>query len=100
VSWFRLDSRRNALCIDVHLQPNASSTEVAGLYGSALKIRVAAPPLEQRANQALVEFLAERLGIAASRVRVARGAKNRSKTVEVGEPDEETMRRVQALLSE
>jgi len=100
VSWFRLDSRRNALCIDVHLQPNARSTEVAGLHGSALKIRVAAPPLDQRANQALVEYLAGRLGIAPSRVRVARGEKSRSKTVEVGEPDNETMRKVQALLSE
>lgn len=98
MTWLRFDARRNALCIEVHLQPNARSTEVAGLHGSALKIRVAAPPLDQRANEALIEFLAERLGVAQSRVRIARGAKSRSKIVEVGEPDDETMRRAQALL--
>ncbi|MCC7549789.1 MAG: DUF167 domain-containing protein [Burkholderiales bacterium] len=99
MSWYRLDSRRNALCIEVHLQPNARSTEVAGLHGSALKIRVSAPPLDQRANDALIGFLADRLGVAPSRVRIARGAKSRSKTVEVGKPDDETLRRVQALIA-
>lgn len=97
VDWLRIDARRNALCIDVHLQPNARSTEVAGLHGGALKIRVAAPALEQRANDALIMFLADRLGVAPSRVRIARGAKSRSKTVEVGEPDDETLRRARSL---
>jgi uncharacterized protein (TIGR00251 family) len=99
MTWFRLDVRRNALCIEVHLQPNARATEVAGLHGTALKIRVAAPPLDQRANEALVRFLAERLGVAPSRVHVTRGLNSRSKTVEVGEPDDETLRRVQALIA-
>jgi len=98
-TWYRLDARRNALCIEVHLQPNARSTEVAGLHGTALKIRVAAPPLDQRANAALIEFLADRLGVAPSRMRIARGAKGRSKTVEVGEPDDLVMRRLLELLA-
>jgi len=98
-SWYRLDARRNALCIEVHLQPNARSTQVAGLHGTALKIRVAAPPLDQRANAALIEFLADRLGVAPSRMRIARGAKGRSKLVEVGEPDDFVLRRLQALLA-
>ena len=99
MGWFRLDARRNTLCIDVHLQPNARVTEVAGLHGAALKIRVAAPPIDQRANDALVRFLAGRLGVAPSRVQVVRGAKSRSKTVEVGQADDETLRRVQALIA-
>lgn len=96
--WYRVDARRNALCIDVHLQPNARSSEIAGLHGTALKVRVAAPPLDQRANAALIELLADRLGVAPSRLRIARGMKGRSKTVEVGEPDDEVLRRVQELL--
>lgn len=96
--WYRLDARRNALCIEVHLQPNARSSEIAGLHGTALKVRVAAPPLDQRANAALVGLLADRLGVAPSRLRIARGMKGRSKTVEVGEPDDEVLRRVQELV--
>ena len=50
--------------ISIHAQPGARRTEVAGLHGDALRIRVAAPALEDRANDALIAFIAGKLGVA------------------------------------
>ncbi|HEY7676882.1 MAG TPA: DUF167 domain-containing protein [Candidatus Methylomirabilis sp.] len=65
----------------VRLQPRAARTELAGLHGDALKVRVAAPPVEGAANDSLRAFLAQRLGIAVSRVQIQRGAAARTKVV-------------------
>jgi uncharacterized protein (TIGR00251 family) len=67
----------------LHVQPRASRTESAGLHGDALKIRVAAPPVDGAANSALLGFLAERLGVPRSAVRLAGGGSGRRKIVEV-----------------
>ena len=72
--------------LSVHVQPGARRTEVAGMHGSALKIRVAAPPVEGKANAALEAFVAERLRVARSRVRVAKGELSREKRIAVSDP--------------
>jgi uncharacterized protein len=69
--------------LSVHAQPGAKRTEVQGLHGDALKIRVAAPALEDRANAALIEFISERLGIARRDVTLVSGAKSREKRFEI-----------------
>jgi uncharacterized protein len=63
----------------VHVQPGAKRSEVAGLHGDRLKIRIAAPALDGRANEALVAFVAETLGIAKSRITIAKGVQSREK---------------------
>jgi uncharacterized protein (TIGR00251 family) len=65
------------------IQPRASRTEVVGRHGNAIRIRVAAPPVDGAANEELVRFLAQRLGIARDRVTIAAGAGSRRKTVDV-----------------
>jgi uncharacterized protein (TIGR00251 family) len=67
----------------VYVQPRASRTELDGLHGDALKIRLAAPPVDGAANEALVRFLADRLDLPRSAVRLTAGAGSRRKTVEV-----------------
>jgi len=67
----------------VHVQPGAKRSGVAGLHGDRLKIRIAAPALDGRANDALVAFVAETLGIAKGRVGVAKGAQSREKLLVV-----------------
>ncbi len=69
--------------IVVHVQPRARRTEVAGLHGDAVKVRLAAPPVDGAANEELVRFVAEVLGVPRSAVRVAAGAASRRKTLEV-----------------
>jgi uncharacterized protein (TIGR00251 family) len=81
--------------IDVYVQPRASRTIVAGEHDGAIKIRLAAPPVDGAANAALVEFIAERLGIAKSRVRVAAGQTSRRKVIEI---DGVTLEAVRAAL--
>jgi len=50
--------------VEVYIQPRAAKSELAGMHGDSIKIRIAAPPVDNAANQALIEFMAERLGIA------------------------------------
>ena len=93
----RVDALRDVVRIDVHLQPNARATGFAGMHGVALKIRVSAPPADQRANDMLVRFVADTLGIALSRVSILRGSKSRSKLVQIAGCDPELLRRLEAL---
>ena len=65
----------------MHAQPGAKRTEVAGLYGDCLKLRLAAPPVEGKANACLIDYVARRLGVKRSLVSIARGANARRKTV-------------------
>lgn len=69
--------------ITVHVVPRARTTELAGTYGDAIRIRVAAPPADGAANEELVRFLAERLGVPKSAVRIVSGALGRRKIIEV-----------------
>jgi hypothetical protein len=69
------------LVLELHVQPGAARTEVAGLHGGRLKIRLAAPASDGRANRALIEFLARELGVAKRNVSIASGAASRRKRV-------------------
>ena len=69
--------------VTVHVLPRASREEVAGLYGDAVRVRLTAPPLENRANEALVRFLAASLGVSRSRVEIAAGRRGRRKVVRI-----------------
>jgi len=78
--------------LSVHAQPGAKKSGVAGIHGEALKIRVAAPPLEGKANAALIQFVAQALGVARKRVSIARGEKGRAKQVLVAAPEADPSR--------
>lgn len=67
----------------IRLQPRAGRNEIAGERDGALVVRVAAPPVGGRANDALCKLLAKRLGVARGRVTVVRGASSRDKVVRV-----------------
>jgi uncharacterized protein len=70
----------------VHVQPGAKTTGLAGLHGESLKVRVAAPPVEGRANALLEEFIADALGVPRRCVSVVKGGTSRRKTVHVAAP--------------
>lgn len=67
--------------VDVRVQPRASRTEFAGLFGERLKVRLQAPPVDGRANAALLEFLAAACGLPKSRVSLDAGQTGRDKRV-------------------
>ncbi len=72
-----------AVRFTVYVQPRASRSEVAGEHGDAVKIRVAAPPVEGAANKELVTFLAKKLGVPKSAIRIVSGERGRTKILEV-----------------
>jgi uncharacterized protein (TIGR00251 family) len=67
----------------VRVQPRASKTEIAGIHGDALKVRLSAPPVDGAANDALVEFLARIFSVARRDVTILAGESSRSKIVEI-----------------
>jgi uncharacterized protein (TIGR00251 family) len=69
--------------LELHVQPGAARTEVAGLYGGRLKLRLAARAVDGKANAALIEFIAERLGAARRDVTIESGRTGRAKRVAV-----------------
>jgi len=69
--------------LSVHVCPRAARDEVQGLHGDAVKIRLRAPPADDRANAALVEFLAGRLGLPSRQVALVSGRTSRRKRVAV-----------------
>ncbi len=79
--------------------PGAQRTEVAGLYGDRLKVRVAAAPEKGAANQELLAFLARVLQVPKNSIRLAGGAQSRSKVVEVLDLSPDLAARLQGLLS-
>jgi uncharacterized protein (TIGR00251 family) len=82
------------LHLRVHLQPGAGRTAVVGTHGTALKVRVAAPPEGGKANDACQALLEETLGLPAGTVQLASGASSRQKRFSITgvEPDELTRR--------
>ena len=79
--------------LSVRLTPRASREEIAGFEGETLRVRVTAPPVEGRANRALVRLLAKRLGLPRGAVRVVTGQTSRSKVVAIDGLDAVELRR-------
>ena len=88
---------QDAVIVSVRVQPRASTDEIAGLHEGALKVRLRAPALEDRANEALCEFLAQILKTPKSAVRILSGHRSRNKRVEIRGVTEQ---QIHALLSQ
>ena len=73
--------RSNVVVLELHVQPGAKRTEFAGKHGERIKIRLAAPAHEGRANDALVEFLADYYRVPRKNVTITSGARSRAKRV-------------------
>ena len=81
-----LDDLGEATAIPLYATPRAGRTELAGVREGALWVRIAAPPTDGAANEALLRFLADRLEVARRDVRLLSGATGRRKRVRVGLP--------------
>ena len=90
MTWLVADGK--GVTLRLHIQPGAKKTEVVGLHGEALKIRLAAPPVDGKANACLIGFLADRLGVAKSSVRLVSGESSRAKRVRIDGVDQSVAR--------
>ena len=82
-SWCRYDPAARRLRLTLHVQPGARKSGFAGLHGDALKLRIAAPATENKANAALIDFLGELLGVSKSAIVIRHGAAGRRKVLEI-----------------
>lgn len=80
-NWLAVDER--GVTLTVRVVPRAHKSEITGLHGEALKVRLAAPPVEGAANRALVAFLADCLGLRPQQVRIEGGERSRQKRVRI-----------------
>lgn len=84
--WRREEAAGAAIVLSLHVQPGAKRTAVAGMHGEALKIRLAAAPVDGKANAELLRFLADAFGVPLSSVALVRGAMARAKLVRIASP--------------
>lgn len=92
MNW--LNSAGADVVLILHIQPGAKKSEVVGLHGEALKVRLSAPPVDGKANECLIGFLAEQLGVAKNRVELISGVSSRAKRVRLHEMTIESVRRL------
>lgn len=78
-SWLRVSG--DDVVLTLHIQPGAKKTEVAGAHGEALKVRLNAPPVDGKANDCLIAYLADLLSLPKARVVLESGLSSRSKRV-------------------
>ncbi|MEY2632246.1 MAG: hypothetical protein RIR00_900 [Pseudomonadota bacterium] len=91
--WCRTGSD-GSLSLTLHIQPGAKRSEIAGLHGDALKIRLAAPPVDGKANACLIEFVADCLGLPRAAVSLKSGQTSRRKVLQVQSPPADAVRRL------
>lgn len=83
MSELRVFEANGRVRLGVHVQPRAARSEIVGVHGDALKVRLTSPPVEGAANEALVKFLADTFAVGRRAVRIVAGEHSRSKIVEI-----------------
>ena len=80
-SWYR--KRDDVITLTLHVQPGAKHTTITGMHGDALKVRLAAPPVDGRANDALLKFLAGIFEVPLRNIELLQGGQSRHKVVAI-----------------
>lgn len=80
--WLQQDAS-GAVLLRLHVQPGAKQTVIAGPHGDALRIRLAAPPVDGKANECLIDFIAGKLGVPRAGVELVGGAASRRKRLRI-----------------
>ena len=80
---FLVDDGSDGIVLSVYIQPRSSSNKIAGLHSDALKICITTPPVEGKANKAVIAFLAKFFGLPKSSVTIKSGQKSRTKNIKL-----------------
>lgn len=98
LTWLKINA--DSAQILLHVQPGARTSEIVGVHGDALKIRIAAAAIEGKANAAVCQFIANKLGICVTQVEVQRGSKSRRKIIKIAPLDKDITQKLEHLGSE
>lgn len=80
----------NSLNIQVQIQPGSSKDQIIGLHNGRLKIKISAPPVDGKANQNLIEFIAKALGVSKSKIDIVKGRTSKLKTLKISGIDQQS----------
>ena len=80
---FRFRQSGTDIDVPLHVQPRARSTQIAGLHDGILKVKISAPPVDDAANRAIIEFFSDLLGHPKSRLHIVAGEKSRNKVLRI-----------------
>ena len=100
-AFYKHDSQQKRITLTVHIQPGASGragSALSGLHGDALKVRIAAPAMDNKANTALISFLGKSFGVRAANITLLHGAKGRRKVIEIAEVSDALAAHIQAVI--
>lgn len=94
MSALRVETTAKGVRVSVRVQPRASTNEVVGIHGDALRVRLTAPPVDGAANNALIDLLRRTFGIPAGAITIVYGASSRTKVVELEGVTEDRVRQL------
>ena len=98
--WPCLSVRGDGVLLQLSVVPNAKRTEVDGMHDGALRVRLAAPPIDGRANEALIAWLAKSLGVPKRDVEVLRGESSRRKQIAIAVSHGDALRWLVSVLAD
>jgi uncharacterized protein (TIGR00251 family) len=87
LNWYRYDPVLRRATLTLHIQPNARASSVAGRHGDALKVKIAAPAVDDKANLELIDFLHQWFKLPIRDIKIKQGAHGRRKIVELNDAD-------------
>ncbi|MGE5525517.1 MAG: DUF167 domain-containing protein [Rhodospirillaceae bacterium] len=97
--WYRHDTAAGTVILNLHVQPNARASGFAGLHGDALRVRIAAPAVDDKANGALVDLLRRTLDLPVRAVTIRQGLHSRRKVVVIAGAAPAIIAKLEALAS-
>jgi len=95
--WWKSDPAGGKITLTLHVQPNARKTAFSGRHGDALKLKIAAPAVDDKANWALIDFLHQWFKLSPSHISIRQGSRGRRKIVELANCDANTMKQLARL---
>lgn len=95
--WLQHDPARDVWTLQIHAQPGARRNEIVGEHGGRLKLKIAAPAVDNKANACLTEFLSGLLGVARSQITIVRGEGARQKTLAIQGAGAELARKLEPI---
>jgi uncharacterized protein (TIGR00251 family) len=93
-----LSTQNDQTIIALYIQPKSSKNTFRGLYGTEMKLAITAPPVDGKANKAVILFLAKLLGVSKSAVSLKRGIQSRHKKFAVGMTEEEVRMKIEGAV--
>lgn len=95
--WWKKDPANGKITLTLYIQPSARQTAIAGRHGDALKLRIAAPAVDDKANRAVIDFLHQWFKLPPSQISIRQGTRGRRKIIELARCDTTLMNLLASL---